>query len=67
MKKNVGSADRILRIAAGLIIVTLYLLGELSGTPALLLGIVAFALLTTSAIGVCPFYSLIKVSTRRKE
>lgn len=67
MNKNMGSIDRGLRAAVGLLIVVLYLAGELSGTWAIVFGIAAAAFLLTSAVGVCPAYSLLKITTTKKD
>lgn len=50
MKKNMGPADRIIRISVAVIIAILYFEGLISGTTALILGIVAAIFLITSFI-----------------
>jgi hypothetical protein len=67
MNKNIGSIDRGLRAGVGLLIVVLYLAGELSGTYAIAFGIVAAALLLTSAVGVCPVYAILKITSTKKD
>jgi hypothetical protein len=66
MKKNMGTADRIIRLLAAVVIGILLLTGQLSGTLATVLGIFAVAFLLTSAIGFCPLYSPFNISTLRK-
>jgi hypothetical protein len=66
MKNNVGTIDRVLRATFGLLIGILYVMGELTGTTALLLGIVAAIMLVTSAVGSCPIYSLARITTIKK-
>jgi len=56
MKKNMGNADRVIRLAAAVAIGALYGLGYLSGTVAIVLGVVAVAFFATSLIGWCPMY-----------
>lgn len=58
MKTNVGGIDRILRIAAGVVLIGLAVAGI--GAPWTWIGILP---LVTGVIGVCPAYSLIGVST----
>ena len=63
MKKNMGSADRIVRILAAVIIAVLYFTGQISGTLAIVLGIVAVAFFLTSLVGSCPAYVPFGLST----
>ena len=67
MKKNLGTADRWIRIVLALIILVLYLTGVISGTLALILGIVALLLFITALIGWCGLYTILGISTRKKE
>lgn len=58
MKRNMGNADRVIRILAAAAIAVLYFTGNISGTLAyVLLGVGAIFLLT-SLIGSCPLYSV---------
>ena len=66
MTKNMGSFDRILRLFAVLAIGVAFLMGKLSGTVAIILGIGATALFLTSLIGTCPAYLPFGLSTRGK-
>jgi hypothetical protein len=63
MKKNMGSLDRIIRIALAVIIAILYFANVISGTWAIILGILALVFLVTGLVGVCPLYKLIGTST----
>lgn len=65
MKLNMGTADRIIRLSIVAIIAILYFAGQLSGTVAIVLGIVAVAFLVTSLIGWCPAYLPFGISTRK--
>lgn len=67
MNQNMGSADRIIRLLAVVVIGYLYSTGVISGTLAVILGIVAVAFVLTSIIGWCPLYAPFKVSTRKTE
>jgi hypothetical protein len=65
MPKNIGTIDRIIRIVIALSILGLFLAGMISGTVAIILGIVAAILLLTSFISFCPLYFPFKISTRK--
>jgi hypothetical protein len=67
MIKNLGIADRSIRTLAAMVIVILLLTEQFTGATAVVLGIVAAALLVTSAIGFCPAYFPLKFSTLKKE
>lgn len=67
MTKNMGIADRVIRVVVALAIAALYFTDRISGTLAIVLGIVAVAFLVTSTVGVCPGYLPFKFSTLRKE
>ena len=64
MTKNMGTLDRVIRTIIAVIIVVLLLNGTLTGMLAILLGIFAIAFLGTSAIGWCPLYKPLGISTR---
>ena len=66
MKKNVGSADRLIRTLLAIVIGLLVLTGEVTGTLAIILGIVAVVLLATSTISFCPLYAPFRISTMKK-
>lgn len=66
MKKNMGSADRAVRIVIALAIGFLYFSGRIDGTLAIVLGIVALAFLVTSLVGWCPGYLPFGLSTCKK-
>ena len=66
MKKNMGSADRIIRVMIALAIAALYLAGAIQSTTAIVLGIVAVIMVATSFISFCPLYLPFGISTRKK-
>ncbi len=66
MKQNMGTADKVIRLAVAAIIAVLYFTGQISGTVAIVLGIVAVAFLVTSLIGWCPAYVPFGISTKKK-
>lgn len=63
MKKNMGTIDRIIRSVVVVAIAALYFTGQISGTLAIVLGIVAVAFAVTSLIGWCPTYVPFGLST----
>ncbi len=65
MTKNMGTVDRIFRATLAVVVALLYVLGEISGTAAVVLGIMAVVFLATSAMGYCPLYTVAGVKTRR--
>ncbi len=66
MKKNMGTVDRVLRIIGALVIAYLILSELLTGTLAIVLGIVGIVLLFTAAVGVCPAYFPLKITSLKK-
>ncbi|MFA5121708.1 DUF2892 domain-containing protein [Zavarzinia sp.] len=60
MTQNVGSADRILRIVVGLILLSLLVVLDGSARWFGLIGIVPLA---TAAMGWCPLYTLLGIKT----
>jgi hypothetical protein len=63
MKKNMGSVDRVIRILLAIVVIVLYLAGNITGIAAIILGIFALIFIVTSAIGFCPLYAPFKIST----
>ena len=66
MKKNLGAADRAIRAVIGVVLFVLILANVISGTAAIILGIIGGALLLTSAVSFCPAYLPLKMSTLKK-
>jgi len=66
MKPNMGTADRAIRIIVAILIGILYFTGKISGTLAIVLGIVAVLLLLTSFVGFCMLYRILGISTRKQ-
>jgi len=65
MKKNMGGLDKTIRILIAIVIGVLYFTNVISGTLAIILGVLAIVFLLTSFIGFCPLYSPFKFSTRK--
>jgi hypothetical protein len=66
MNKNMGTIDRVVRIAVAVAVLVLFLTHVISGPVALILGLVAAVLVLTGFVGVCPLYSAMKLSTAAK-
>lgn len=64
MKKNMGTADRVIRTLIVIVIAALYFTHRIGGTLAIILGVVALAFLVSSLIGWCPGYAPFGFSTR---
>jgi hypothetical protein len=67
MKKNMGSADRIIRVILAAVVVFLYYINVISGTTAIILLALAAIFVLTSLISVCPLYLPFGLSTLRKK
>lgn len=65
MTKNMGTADRGIRTLLAVAVAALYFTGRISGTLAIVLGIVAIAFLASSLVGWCPSYVPFGLSTRK--
>jgi hypothetical protein len=66
MIKNIGSVDRVIRVAVAIGVFILIATEVVSGIPAWILGIGAIILVATSAAGTCPMYLPFGISTRPK-
>jgi hypothetical protein len=63
MKKNMGSADRIIRAIVAAIIAVLYFTETITGTLGIVLLVLAGVFLLTSFISFCPLYAPFGMST----
>ena len=63
MKKNMGSMDRVVRILIVIAIAVLYSQEIITGTAAIILGVVASIFLLTSLVSFCPLYKIVGLST----
>lgn len=66
LPQNVGSVDRIVRVVVALLIAVLYFMNAISGTVAIILGILAIIFILTSAVSFCPLYLPFGISTKKK-
>ncbi len=63
MKKNMGNADKIIRLIIAATIGTLYYLDIVSGTTGIVLMILAIVFAVTSFINFCPLYLPFGINT----
>ena len=66
MKKNMGTADKVVRILVAIVIAGLYFANIISGTVAIVLLILAGVFILTSFTSFCPLYLPFGLSTRKK-
>ena len=64
MKKNMGTIDRGIRVVIAITVGVLYFTGQISGTVAIILGVLAVVFVLTSLVGTCPIYLPFGLSTR---
>ena len=67
MKKNMGTADRVIRILIAAVVVTLYFTKVISGNLAIILLIISGIFILTSFISVCFLYLPFGISTKGKK
>jgi Protein of unknown function (DUF2892) len=67
MKKNMGSADRIIRVIIAAIFVTLYFTGIIGGALGVVLIVLSAIFVLTSLVSFCPLYLPFGLSTMRKK
>lgn len=63
MRKNMGTADRIIRVIIAAIVGVLYFTGTISGTLGIVLLVLAGVFVLTSSISFCPLYAPFGIKT----
>ncbi|MDC1197504.1 DUF2892 domain-containing protein [Algibacter sp.] len=63
MKKNMGTADRALRLIIAILLITLFVTENITGTLGIVLIALAVVFVLTSFIGFCPLYTLFGITT----
>ena len=63
MKPNMGSTDRIFRIALAIVISILYFTGTVSGTLGIVLLVLGGMFVLTSVVSFCPLYTVLGMNT----
>lgn len=66
MKKNVGSADKIVRLLLAAIIIILYVFNVVSGLFGYILLALSAVFIITSLINFCPLWAIFGVNTCKK-
>ena len=64
MKPNMGTLDRSIRATVGVALITLWPLGMLQGTSAIIALVVGVVLIVTAMLRWCPPYGLFGINTR---
>ena len=63
MKKNMGTADRVIRVLIAAVIAYLFYSGTITGTLGIVLMVLAAVFVLTSLIGFCPLYAPFGLTT----
>jgi uncharacterized membrane protein HdeD (DUF308 family) len=63
MKKNMGFADRIIRLVIAVVLGFLYYNGTITGTLGIEAIVAATVLALTSLVSFCPLYTLLGITT----
>jgi glucan phosphoethanolaminetransferase (alkaline phosphatase superfamily) len=66
MKKNMGSADKIIRFILAAVFVYLWYAGIASGTLGIVLLVLAGVFVLTSLVSFCPLYTLVGIKTCKR-
>lgn len=67
MKKNMGIVDKTVRILIAIVIAIMYFTHVISGTTAIILGILAIVFALTAFVSFCPLYLPFGINTGKKE
>ncbi|MDD4971014.1 MAG: DUF2892 domain-containing protein [Paludibacter sp.] len=67
MKKNMSTADRIIRTLIAAVVLGLYFTNVISGTLGIILIVVSVVFLLTSLVSFCPLYAVLGLSSKPKE
>lgn len=63
MTKNMGNADKLIRVIIAAVVGILYYLGKIEGALAYVLMAIAIILLITSLINFCPLYKIFGINS----
>lgn len=63
MKKNMGGADRIIRVILAIVFAILYFTHTVTGTAGIVLLVLGAVFLATSFISFCPLYTIFGIKT----
>ena len=65
--KNIGKADKIVRVLIAVLFTVLFLNQLITGVMGVILVILAGVFLLTSVVGTCPLYLPFKINTNHKK
>ncbi len=65
-KTNMGDLDKIIRVLVALAIGILSYTNVITGTTAIVLGVIGIVLVVTSLVNFCPLYQLLGVNTCKR-
>lgn len=63
MKKNMGTADRVIRVILAAIFAFLYFNGTVTGTVGIVLVVLGAVFALTSLVSFCPLYTIFGIRT----
>lgn len=63
MKKNMGSADRVIRVIIAVVLAFLFYNGTITGTLGIVALVAAGVFVLTSFVSFCPLYPLLGINT----
>lgn len=63
MKKNMGNANRTIRILAAIVFAVLYFTGIVTGTWGIVLLVLSAVFVLISLVGFCPLYAIFGLNT----
>ncbi|MEQ8304060.1 MAG: DUF2892 domain-containing protein [Cyclobacteriaceae bacterium] len=63
MKKNMGGADRVIRVLLAIVFSVLYFTGTIPGTLGLVLVVLSVVFVLTSLVSFCPLYAIVGMNT----
>ncbi len=63
MKKNMGNADRIIRVILAIVLIYLFYNGTLTGTLGYVALVFGIVFILTSLVSFCPLYPILGINT----
>jgi hypothetical protein len=67
MKANMGTADKLLRLGAAIVLALLFFTRQLTGTAGIIALVIAGVFVLTSLISFCPLYKIFGINTCKKQ
>lgn len=67
MKKNMGTADRAIRLILAAVAIALFATGTVSGTLGIVLAVAGGVFVLTSLVSFCPLYPIFGINTCGKK